>query len=53
MIHDAASNDDADVFRNAAQVWDHTFFWNGLSPKGGGDASGKLADMIEKDLGSM
>ena len=34
------------MFNNAAQVWNHTFYWNSLSPKGGGDPSGKLADAI-------
>ena len=31
------------LFNNAAQVWNHTFYWNSLSPKGGGDPAGKLA----------
>ncbi len=53
VIHDAAKNDDIDVFRNAAQIWNHTFFWNSLSADGGGGASGKLAEAIEKDFGSM
>src|SRR5690606_9288246 len=34
------------LFNNAAQVWNHSFFWNCLSPGGGGEASGKLADAI-------
>lgn len=40
------------LFNNAAQVWNHTFFWNSLSPKGGGKPTGKLAAQIEKDFGS-
>jgi Fe-Mn family superoxide dismutase len=41
----------AGIFNNAAQVWNHTFFWNGMKPNGGGKPTGKLADKIEKDLG--
>jgi Fe-Mn family superoxide dismutase len=40
------------VFNNAAQVWNHTFYWNSMKPKGGGEPSGKLADAIKKDFGS-
>ena len=41
------------VFNNAAQIWNHTFYWNSLSPKGGGEPSGKLADAINKSFGSF
>ena len=41
------------VFNNAAQVWNHTFYWNSLSPNGGGDPSGKLADAIVKTFGGV
>lgn len=41
------------IFNNAAQVWNHTFYWNSLSPKGGGDPSGKLADAIVKTFGGV
>jgi Fe-Mn family superoxide dismutase len=41
------------MFNNAAQVWNHTFYWNSLSPKGGGEPSGKLADAIKKTFGSF
>jgi superoxide dismutase len=42
------------VFNNAAQVWNHTFYWNSLSPKGGGEPSGPLADaLIKKKFGSF
>jgi Fe-Mn family superoxide dismutase len=41
------------VFNNAAQVWNHTFYWNSLSPKGGGEPSGKLADAINAKWGSV
>ena len=41
------------LFNNAAQVWNHTFYWNSLSPNGGGQPSGALADAIEKQFGSF
>ncbi|WP_138498311.1 superoxide dismutase [Nostoc sp. PA-18-2419] len=41
------------IFNNAAQVWNHTFFWNSLKPAGGGTPSGDLASKIEKDFGSF
>lgn len=41
------------IFNNAAQVWNHTFYWNGLSPKGGGQPKGPLADAIGKTFGSF
>jgi Fe-Mn family superoxide dismutase len=39
------------VFNNAAQVWNHTFFWNSLKPGGGGAPSGEVAQLIDRDLG--
>ena len=41
------------IFNNAAQVWNHTFFWNSMSPKGGGTPTGVLADAIAKTFGSV
>ena len=41
------------IFNNAAQVWNHTFYWNGLSPAGGGEPSGALADAINSAFGSF
>jgi Fe-Mn family superoxide dismutase len=41
------------IFNNAAQVWNHTFYWNGLSPQGGGAPSGALADAINAAFGSF
>jgi len=41
------------VFNNAAQVWNHSFYWNCLSPKGGGEPSGALADAIAKNFTSF
>jgi Fe-Mn family superoxide dismutase len=41
------------VFNNAAQVWNHTFYWNCLTPTGHGEPSGQLADAIKKTFGSF
>ena len=41
------------VFNNAAQVWNHTFYWNSLSPRGGGEPTGSLADALKKKFGSF
>lgn len=41
------------LFNNAAQVWNHTFYWNCLKPGGGGEPKGKLAEAIARDFGSF
>lgn len=41
------------IFNNAAQVWNHTFYWHSLSPNGGGEPTGALLDAINKDFGSV
>ena len=41
------------VFNNAAQVWNHTFYWNSLSEKRGGQPSGDLVKVLEKNFGSF
>ncbi len=41
------------VFNNAAQHWNHAFFWECMSPNGGGAPKGKIAEMINKDFGSF
>jgi len=43
----------AGVFNNAAQVWNHTFFWNSMKPGGGGAPSGDLAAKIDEAFGSL
>ena len=43
----------AGIFNNAAQVWNHSFFWNCLKPAGGGAPTGALAAKIEEDFGSF
>ncbi|WP_430460109.1 Fe-Mn family superoxide dismutase [Thalassolituus sp. LLYu03] len=41
------------IFNNAAQIWNHTFYWHSLSPNGGGEPTGALADAIAKTWGSF
>ena len=41
------------LFNNAAQIWNHTFYWNCLSPQGGGEPAGELAAAINKAFGSF
>ncbi|HNY46146.1 MAG TPA: superoxide dismutase [Casimicrobium sp.] len=52
IIKKSAGNPDmAGVFNNAAQIWNHTFYWNSLKPNGGGKPTGAIAAAIDKDLG--
>ncbi len=41
------------LFNNAAQVWNHTFYWNSMSPNGGGAPTGAIADAINAAFGSF
>lgn len=41
------------IFNNAAQIWNHTFYWHSLSPQGGGAPTGALGDAINKTFGSF
>ncbi|GAB4217970.1 MAG: superoxide dismutase [Synechococcales cyanobacterium] len=43
----------AGVFNNAAQIWNHTFFWESMAPNGGGEPTGALAEKIAADFGSF
>ncbi len=49
----AGDNGKIGVFNNAAQVWNHTFFWNSMKPQGGGVPQGELAERIKTDFGSL
>ena len=49
----AGKTDQTAIFNNAAQVWNHTFYWNSLRPKGGGKPTGALMEHIEKDFGNF
>jgi Fe-Mn family superoxide dismutase len=41
------------IFNNAAQIWNHTFYWNCLSPKGGGEPTGELVNALTKQFESF
>lgn len=41
------------IFNNAAQVWNHTFYWHSMKPQGGGKPTGDLAKKIDEDFGSF
>jgi len=44
---------EAGVFNNAAQIWNHTFYWHCMKPGGGGQPTGDLAAAIQRDFGSF
>ena len=52
-LEDIVKNSEGGVFNNAAQIWNHTFYWNCLSPNGGGEPTGALADAINAKWGSF
>lgn len=52
-LEDLIKNSKGGIFNNAAQVWNHTFYWNCLTPKGGGEPSGQLANAIAKTFKSF
>ncbi len=52
-LEDIITQSSGGIFNNAAQVWNHTFYWNCLSPNGGGEPDGELADAIKTKWGSF
>ena len=52
-LEEVVKTSDGGVFNNAAQIWNHTFYWNCLSPNGGGDASGAVGEAINAAFGSF
>ena len=53
QLEDIVRKSQGGMFNNAAQIWNHTFYWNCLSPNGGGEPTGALADAITKSFGSF
>ena len=49
----AGNAEKAGIFNNAAQVWNHTFYWNSLSPRGGGEPPADLKEKIDTSFGSL
>ncbi|HEN3611533.1 TPA: superoxide dismutase [Fe] [Yersinia enterocolitica] len=52
-LEDIVKTSSGGIFNNAAQVWNHTFYWHCLSPNGGGEPTGKVADAINQSFGSF
>jgi len=52
-LEDIVKKSSGGMFNNAAQIWNHTFYWNSLSPKGGGKPAGALAAAIDAKWGSF
>lgn len=52
-LEDLIRSKSGDVFNNAAQVWNHSFYWKCLSPSGGGTPKGELAQAIDDNFGSL
>src|SRR5690606_10646086 len=52
-LEEIIQKSDGGIFNNAAQIWNHTFYFNGFSPDGGGEPSGELADKIKQAFGSF
>jgi len=52
-LEEAVRKAQGPIFNNAAQVWNHTFYWNGLKPGGGGEPKGEVAGALGKAFGSF
>jgi len=52
-LEDIIQKSSGGIFNNAAQVWNHSFYWNCLSPNGGGEPTGELVDILTKQFGSF
>ncbi len=52
-LEDIVKKSSGGLFNNAAQIWNHTFYWNSLSPNGGGEAKGEIAKLINESFGSF
>ncbi|HAT40676.1 MAG TPA: superoxide dismutase [Fe] [Rheinheimera sp.] len=52
-LEDIIKTSEGPIFNNAAQIWNHTFYWHCLSPQGGGEPTGALADAINAKWGSF
>ena len=51
-LEEVIASSEGPVFNNAAQIWNHTFYWNSMKPQGGGKPTGDLAAAIDRDFGS-
>lgn len=53
LLEEIILSSEGGIFNNAAQIWNHTFFWHSLSPNGGGAPTGKIQELINKEWGSF
>jgi Fe-Mn family superoxide dismutase len=51
-LEDIVKKSTGGIYNNAAQVWNHTFYWNSMKPGGGGKPTGALLEMVNRDFGS-
>ena len=52
-LEDIILGSDGPVFNNAAQIWNHTFYWSSINPNGGGVPTGELLTALQRDFGSF
>lgn len=52
-LEEIVTTSEGGIFNNAAQIWNHTFYWNSLTPNGGGEPTGAIADAINAQFGSF
>jgi len=50
-LEEVVRSSEGGVFNNAAQVWNHTFYWHSMKPGGGGEPTGKVAELIKSSFG--
>jgi superoxide dismutase, Fe-Mn family len=53
IVAQAGDDGDPNLFNNAAQIWNHNFFWDSMSPEGGGEPDGAIAQSIEQSFGGV
>lgn len=52
-LEEIVKSSEGGVFNNAAQIWNHTFYWHSLSPNGGGEPTGAIKEAIDASFGSF
>ncbi|MEP1741400.1 MAG: Fe-Mn family superoxide dismutase [Kangiellaceae bacterium] len=52
-LEEIVKTSEGGIFNNAAQVWNHTFYWNCMAPNAGGEPTGKIAEAINESFGSF
>ncbi|MDD9950923.1 MAG: superoxide dismutase [Zetaproteobacteria bacterium] len=52
-LADIVTKSEGGIFNNAAQIWNHTFYWQSLAPQAGGNPTGAIAEAINRDFGSF